>query len=50
MFSENKIPIPSALGTVHREEPSQNPNKSAKKMFFFFMEIFTWLEPELKNR
>jgi len=31
----------------HWEEPPQNPNKSARKMFFFhgnfYMGIFTWL-------
>jgi len=29
---------------LHKEEPPQNPNKSAKKCSFF-MGIFTWLEP-----
>jgi len=31
------------------EEPHQNPNKVRKKCSFF-MGIFTWLEPGLKNR
>jgi len=32
------------MKVLHREEPPQNPNKSAKKCSFF-MVIFTWLEP-----
>jgi len=37
------------MARYHREEPPQNPNKSAKKCSFL-MGIFTWLKPKLKNR